>query len=233
MSTNDLVQEKLELKQVHHLNKVFFLKIFTPNQCTEIINTALDSWIAKESQIQKTVNPTLGTELDPNKEDGQMYENFVEDLDYRNTTVFNPPKADDWLYSTILGHITKFNESEHGHQFDIGGMVESPQLMRYQAPDIDKNGKPGKFDWHMDIGPGACPSMRKLSYSILLNAGEYEGGELAFNIGREMKPHPSQSTSEFLGIAIVFPSYLIHRIQEMTKGTRYALVGWIHGNSFR
>ena len=32
---------------------------------------------------------------------------------------------------------------------------------------------------------------------------------------------------------IVFPSYCVHRVLPMTKGTRYAVVGWAHGNSFR
>ena len=220
LKENNLIEEKLQLKQVHHLNKVFFLKIFTKEECTKIINTALDSWVEKESTLQQTIS-------------GNTEENFVEDLDYRNTTLFSPSKPDEWLFSTIIGNIKKFNDSKEGHQFDIVGMIESPNMMKYTSADLNPHGKPGKYDWHMDIGPGSSPSMRKLSYSILLNPGEYEGGELAFSIGRELKPHPSQSTSDFVGVAIVFPSYLVHRIQEVTKGTRYSLVGWVHGNSFR
>ena len=105
--------------------------------------------------------------------------------------------------------------------------------MRYLAPDIDPKGKPGKYDWHMDVGPGPVPSMRKLSYSILLNAGEYEGGELAFHTGRTMEPPSGQTEKGALGSMILFPSYLVHRVLPMTKGTRYAMVGWAHGNSFR
>ena len=220
MSVKDIVEEKLQLKQIHHLNKVFFLKIFTPDQCTKIINTALDTWIEKESMLQQTVGE-------------KKEQNFVEDLDYRNTTLFTPSKPDDWLFGTILGNIKKFNDSNDGHQFDISGMVESPNMMKYSAADVNPNGKPGKYDWHMDVGPGSAPSMRKLSYSILLNAGEYEGGELAFHTGRTMKPDPGQTSSDYVGAAFVFPSYLVHRVLEVTKGTRYALVGWIHGNSFQ
>ena len=103
--------ETLQLKQIKTLDRVFFLKIFTPEQCTKIINTALDTWIEKESRLQKTIG-------------GNLEQNFVEDLDYRNTTVFSPPKPDDWLVSTILGNIKHFNDSEKGYQFDISGMVE-------------------------------------------------------------------------------------------------------------
>ena len=107
--------------------------------------------------------------------------------------------------------------------------------MRYHAPDIDKNGKPGKYDWHIDVGPGAVPSMRKLSYSILLNPGEYEGGEFISKIGRSdiaFESVGNHGEEDLTGTMILFPSYLLHRISPITKGTRYALVGWAHGNSF-
>ena len=221
MKIQKRIIEKKELEKLQWaqgLGVPIFLKIFTPDQCTEIINTALNTWIVKESVIQEDV---VGKQ------------NWVEDLDYRNTTLFSPPKPDDWLCSTILSNIKNFNDSEEGYKFNITGMIESPNMMKYSAPDVNPNGKPGKYDWHMDIGLGSAPIVRKLSYSILLNAGEYEGGELAFHIGRTMAPHPGQTSSDYVGVAIVFPSYLVHRILEVTKGIRYALVGWIHGNSFR
>ena len=211
--------EKQQLKQIKTLDRVSFLRIFTPDQCTKIINTALDTWIEKESMLQQTVG-------------GKKEQNFVEDFDYRNTTLFSPPNPDDWLVSTILNNIKNLNDSNHGYQFDISGMAESPNMMKYSAPDVNPNGKPGKYDWHMDVGPTSAASMRKLSYTILLNVGEYEGGELAFHIGRSMEPYPGQTSTDSIGIAIVFPSYLVHRVLEVTKGIRYALVGWVHGNSF-
>ena len=210
----NLVEEPI-LKQIDFLTRFFFLKIFTPDQCTKIINTALNTWKGKESRIWN-----------------EEKQNWTENLDYRNTTMFSPSNPDTWLSSTIFDNIKKFNDSNDGHQFDISDMIESPSMMRYMASDVNPNGKSGKYDWHMDIGPGSVPSMRKLSYSILLNAGEYEGGELAFHTGRTMKPDPGQTSSDYVGAAFVFPSYLVHRVLEVTKGIRYALVGWVHGNSF-
>ena len=102
--------------------------------------------------------------------------------------------------------------------------------MRYQAANIDKHGKPGHYDWHMDVGPGAIPSMRKISYTLILNPDEYEGGELSFHIGRNLdEPFPGQDKS---GTLIIFPSYLVHKVTHVTSGTRYSIVGWAHGNSF-
>ena len=212
-------EEREKLQWAGGLGVPVFLKIFTPEQCTKIINTALDTWNEKESVIQQT--------------DVDGTQKWVENLDYRNTKLFSPPEPDDWLCSTIMSNIKSFNDSNEGYQFNITGMIESPNMMKYSAADVNPNGKPGKHDWHMDLGIGQAPVMRKLSYSILLNAGEYEGGELAFHIGRTMEPHPGQNSSDCVGVAIVFPSYLVHKVLDITKGIRYALVGWIHGGSFK
>ena len=39
-------------------------------------------------------------------------------------------------------------------------------------------------------------------------------------------------TSDLTGTMILFPSYLLHRISEVTRGPRYSMVGWAHGKSF-
>ena len=204
-----------------YLDRVASLaNIFTEEECNQIINTAINDWEERESMIQRD-------------KDGKIEQNFQQDLDYRNTTLFIPPKPDEWLFSKILSTIMNFNNQPEGYGFDIHGLAEPPNVMRYMAPDIDKHGKPGKYDWHMDVGPGSVPSMRKISYSILLNPGEYEGGELAFHIGRSTDSHPGQTGKEALGSMVLFPSYMVHRVLPMTKGTRYVVVGWAHGNSFK
>ena len=208
-------------RQCKYLDGVVNLpNIFTPDECADIINNGLNNWTEQESIIQKDV-------------DGKIEQNFVEDLDYRNNTLFIPPTSDKELFDKILGNIMGFNNSEDGYGFDIDGLAEPPSMMRYLAPDIHPKGKPGKYDWHMDVGPAPVPSMRKLSYSILLNAGEYEGGELAFHIGRNEEPHPGQTETSSVGNIVCFPSYLIHRVLPVTKDPRYSMVGWVHGNSFR
>ena len=208
-------------RQCKYLDRVATLpNLFSPDECADIINNGLNNWTEKESQIQRDA-------------DGKIEQNFVEDLDYRNTTLFIPSEPDKELFDKILGNIMGFNSSGDGFGFEIAGMAEPPNMMRYLAPDIHPKGMPGKYDWHMDVGPGPVPSMRKLSYSILLNAGEYEGGELAFHIGRNAEPHPGQTETSSVGNIVCFPSYLIHRVLPVTKDTRYSMVGWVHGNSFR
>ena len=205
-------------RQCPYLDRVATLsKVFTPEECKQIINTGINDWKEEEAKIQKDAG-------------GKIEQNFVDDFDYRNTTLFIPPEPDEWLFSKILGAIMNFNIQEDGYQFNVTGLAEPPNLMRYQAADIDKHGKPGHYDWHMDVGPGKVPSMRKISYTLILNPDEYEGGELTFHIGRNFdEPFPGQDEA---GSMIIFPSYLVHKVTHVTSGTRYSIVGWAHGNSF-
>ena len=56
-----------------------------------------------------------------------------------------------------------------------------------------------------------------------------EGGEFQIKTGRENYIPPQQETGNLL----FFPSYLVHRVTLVTKGTRSVIVGWVHGNSFQ
>jgi len=47
---------------------------------------------------------------------------------------------------------------------------------------------------------------------------EYEGGELQINTGQILVPEKDKGT------VIIFPSYLLHRVTPVTKGTRRSLV---------
>ena len=204
-------------RKCKYLDRIAALsKVFTPEECKRIISTGINDWQEQDALIQR----------DEGKE---IKQNFVDDYDYRNTTLFIPPEPDEWLFSKVLGAIMEFNYHATGYQFHVSGLAEPPNLMRYQAADIDKHGKPGKYDWHIDVGPGEVPSMRKISYTLILNPNEYEGGELCFHVGRTMDPFPGQDEA---GTMILFPSYLVHKVNPITSGTRYALVGWAHGNSF-
>ena len=210
----------IPIRQNKHLHGIATLKIFTPSECTNIIKIALNNWTEEEGTIS----------------------NF-KDLNWRNTTLFFPSEAakkSDW-FKKISDNIMSFNKDSYG--FDISGMVEPPCMMRYMAPDINPNKKAGKYDWHMDIGPSSISCTRKLSYSILLNVGKYKGGELEFHLGRGdevpdsemniLSSRPNQTGADALGSMILFPSYFVHRVLPVTKGTRYAIVGWMNGNSFR
>lgn len=108
-------------------------------------------------------------------------------------------------------------------QFAIKGLDmlgDPPIVLKYLAQDE------GFFDWHVDFYHGYAS--RKLSFVIQLSdENDYEGGELQFF------PHDPKTAPKQKGTLIVFPSYNLHRVTAVTKGERLALVGWIHGPSFR
>ena len=85
--------------------------------------------------------------------------------------------------------------------------------------------------------------IRKLSITVLLN-DDYEGGEFQFKfanekmkgldkVGRGLKTNTLTPPMKGTGSVIVFPSYQLHRVKPVTKGTRYSLVGWACGPPFK
>ena len=85
--------------------------------------------------------------------------------------------------------------------------------------------KMGKYDWHVDVSILAF-KRTDLSWTICLNdSDEYEGGEL------EIKSD-AQSTKIKLkaGQMVVYPSGLLHKVNEVTSGERLVIVGWINSH---
>jgi len=60
---------------------------------------------------------------------------------------------------------------------------------------------------------------------------EYEGGEF------EMQPlhlnAPAQEHLRTQGTVLVFPSFVVHKVNPITKGTRHSLVAWMEGPKWR
>ena len=88
----------------------------------------------------------------------------------------------------------------------------------------------GQYKFHPDTMQGRL-GFRKLSISLLLNEPgvDFEGGELLFNTGSEDKPEVVDLKK---GSMILFPSYLLHAVSPVKKGTRKSLVIWVEGPNF-
>jgi PKHD-type hydroxylase len=70
---------------------------------------------------------------------------------------------------------------------------------------------------------------RKLSLVVqLTDPEEYEGCELKINAGGE--PNIMRKDQ---GTVFAFPSYILHQVTPITKGTRHTLVCWIAGKNFK
>lgn len=61
----------------------------------------------------------------------------------------------------------------------------------------------------------------------LTDPHEYEGGELELHDG-VFKYLPKNQ-----GAVIAFPSYVLHKVNPVTRGVRHSLVTWVTGPQFK
>tara|TARA_R110002020_G_scaffold109198_2_gene252763 strand:- start:3007 stop:3624 length:618 start_codon:yes stop_codon:yes gene_type:complete len=151
---------------------------------------------------------------------------------------------DPWIYNEIIPYVHQANKNA-GWNYEFS-RSEKCQFTIYQ---------PGQFyDWHVDawIKPykevkeasaRAAPSiefvglMRKLSVTVCLNDfSEYEGGQL--ELATDERPDVSRKAHDLRNIAtkgtiVIFPSFVWHRVKPVTSGTRYSLVIWNDGKSYK
>ena len=107
--------------------------------------------------------------------------------------------------------------------FDLTEFAESAQVARYGAE------REGHFDWHSDIGSGALAAKRKLTIVVQLSEpAAYAGGTLELRPDSNVREVPRDR-----GTAVVFPSFVLHRVTPVTSGTRWSLTLWSHGPAFR
>lgn len=122
----------------------------------------------------------------------------------------------EWLFRRLAA---LFAEANRDFGFELVGFVDALQYAMYGADQ--------HFDWHLDLGPGST-SARKLSMSIRLSGpDEYGGGALEF-IGMPADPQAARR-----GTAIIFLSFLGHRVTLVTRGVRRSQVAWAYGPTFR
>ena len=96
------------------------------------------------------------------------------------------------------------------------------QVAKYSAGDF--------YDYHMDSNIQDNRSQRKLSITVQLSDSiDYVGGDFEFSkdIGKLDKKKLREK-----GTILVFPSFVYHRVTEVTKGERFSLVGWYEGNDW-
>jgi len=133
---------------------------------------------------------------------------------------------DQWLYDTFWSLMEMANQNANWN-FEISA-AESFTLGKYEDG--------GHYKFHLD-GNGVTPlnypgneflhgKTRKISFVAWLNE-DFEGGEFEF--------HPSTVPAEnglikpTKGTVIFFPSWYLHKVHPVTKGTRYALITWFNG----
>lgn len=123
-------------------------------------------------------------------------------------------KKHEWLYDNMW-EIAKEGNKLYG--YDIKPIREQIQVSVYDES------QEGFYAWHMDVDPDFMG--RKISISVPLNhPAQYEGGELQFWDGGSIV-----TATQAPGLPILFPSWIVHRVNPVTSGRRYSMVCWIGG----
>ena len=137
-----------------------------------------------------------------------------------------------WLKLILSYYINKANK-ECGWNWNIG-FLEDVQFTIYN---------PGQFyDWHCDSWekPYDKPNtplhnqIRKISISIILsNEEDSDGGDFMIMSNKFMN-QTVKNIKELnkQGSVLVFPSFMWHKVNKITKGVRYSLVGWNCGDQY-
>lgn len=141
----------------------------------------------------------------------------------RRSRIYWPDEEGEgaWVFRRLLD---TFAEANRRHfDFLLDELAERMQVAWYGA-------EPGGFfDWHVDFGDGPMAARRKLTMVVQLSQNEaYAGGDLETNADGVVR-----LASRVIGSALVFPSFVLHRVAPVTAGERYSLTLWSHGPAFR
>jgi predicted 2-oxoglutarate/Fe(II)-dependent dioxygenase YbiX len=85
----------------------------------------------------------------------------------------------------------------------------------------------GHYKAHVDTFHSHSNDIRKLTALAFLN-DDYEGGKFWINPNGNVV-YPVQKK----GTVLVFPSYMVHGVEPVTKGVRYSVVTWLEGPYFK
>ncbi len=142
------------------------------------------------------------------------------DTKKRVTTIsWIPFKEMEPMYNDLNNFIQTTNENHFG--FGDIQITEQAQFTEYPVG--------GFYDWHMDCDVNMAhePPVRKISMTLLLSPeNQFEGGDLEL-MTKGKKAKLKQ------GHAIIFASFLNHKVNPVTRGVRQSLVVWFGGKPFR
>jgi len=186
-------------------------------------NNSLDTYyyypkVYGDEEIEKILSISKNYKLEEGNVSGDI------DRNYRKSKITWLPLNNEtrFIYEKVVSLME--NANKEMWNFNITNLVDSIQIAEYNDEHEDNNY--GHYDWHIDFGHSS--STRKISLSIqLTDETSYEGGDLEFMINRSILKCPREK-----GTAILFPSYITHRVTDVTKGTRNSLVFWFHGPPF-
>ena len=123
----------------------------------------------------------------------------------------------------MYDQVNQFIQQANLNHFGFGDIQITEQAQFTEYPEG------GFYDWHMDcdVNMQHEPPVRKISMTVLLSPeNQFEGGDLEV-----MAPGKKAKLKQ--GHALIFASFLNHRVNPVTRGVRQSLVMWFGGTPFR
>jgi PKHD-type hydroxylase len=189
------------------------------NECFPLRTTNYDTFVYYENVFSKEecdqiIKQCLKDSLDEAPVGGDTVSPHF-DLKIRNSSIkFSKVTPDNvWIFQRLYEVLSDCNQK--WYQYDLSSFGEGFQFTKYTEGQF--------YDWHQDL-----IGNRKLSIVVQLSSPEdYQGGDLEFFTLKEKKVCNS------LGSVILFPSFEVHRVTKLERGTRHSLVVWVWGPAFR
>lgn len=177
--------------------------LFSPEECKTIIEIGNDPELV-----------SIGPGIVGGSNDGKVNE------EVRKSSIgwFPVHEKTVWIFQRLTDAINNINKNFYNYDLTH---IENLQFTVYKE-DSNFYGK------HIDAMYETNAS-RKLSLSVqLTDPEEYTGGEFKLYTGDNPHELPKDQ-----GICLFFPSWSLHEVAPVTRGTRYALVTWVCGPRFR
>lgn len=164
-------------------------------------------------ELGKSLVATEATVGDYGKQDVEV------DIRKNKVSWIESNKDTSWLYEKLTRCVEDINAQFWNFDLDY---IETLQFTQYEE-NADFYGP------HIDIAAKSF-NYRKLSFSVQLSSPEdYDGSTLMVHSGMKNDP----GVLKVRGSVNYFPSYMLHEVTPLERGTRYALVGWVNGPAFK
>lgn len=193
-------------------------------------NYPLSQWALKKTDIEKFAylnnaftpdqcNAIIKIGRNLGLEEAKVGDVVTKDIDFRLSKIswIFPGQNTEWIFRALTDAVQVLNEQYF--RFDLTAFSEGLQFTEYSSPG-------GMYSPHVDCGSS---SVRKLSISVQLSdENDYDGGDVVCNYGYHGDVLPRTQ-----GTVLAFPSYALHGVKPVTRGTRYSLVAWVTGPQFK
>jgi PKHD-type hydroxylase len=144
----------------------------------------------------------------------RFYRNDSQYLARRVDISYLKPDKFAWVFEKVESAAT--NKNVWG--LTLSAITESIRIQRYRRRDFS--------DLHSDYDYPTVDHSKLTVVVPLIDPKEWQGG--ALEIGNSgVSPRWKQ------GDAVIFPSFILHRVTRVTKGTRIILSAWISGPPLR